>query len=457
MRHEMSTPSGNWIEETARQTPVVERCDVLVAGGGPAGVAAALAAARAGADVRLIECHGQLGGVWTSGMLSWILDSQDKVGMMRELLDRLEARGARAPLVQGGVAYDVEEMKLMLETLCLEAGVKVRLHTRVVAAPRDRERRVAVAITESKSGREAFAAPVFVDATGDGDLAALAGCGFDLGRPADDLDGTPGETQPMSMLCLIAGIDLEATAAFHERDGRPWLDSKQALLSEFKRAGVVPSYGLPTILEIRPDLYAWMINHEYGVSGLNAQEISDATIRARAENHQLINALRNLSGIWSGIRIVGTPAQIGVREGRRVHGRAMVTVDDMVSGRRHEDAVCSVRFPIDVHSTNKGTGTGIESSGKQRHRTQPYDIPYLALVAADVDNLLLAGRCISGDFLAHSSYRVTGNAVAMGEAAGAAAAFAAQHKVQPAALNYVADVKPLLRAGPVRSGEAAHA
>ena len=435
--------------EPARELPIVEHVDVLVAGGGPAGVAAALAAARQGASVRLIETHGQLGGVWTTGALSWVLDAGNKGGIMADVLARLHAREARQPQTAGGIAYDIEQMKLVLECACVQAGVRVRLHTRVVAAARDHRNRLAVAITESKSGREAFASSVFVDATGDGDLAALAGCGFELGRPADGpgSEGADraGEMQPMSLMCLITGIDHDATATFHQRHGRAWHEPKAALMAEFQRAGLEPSYGKPTIFVIRPGLYAWMVNHEYGVSSLDAQQISDATLRARHELHTLIDGIRGLGGMWSDIRIVATGAQIGVREGRRIHGRYTVSLDDMLRGARFDDAVCRVTFGIDVHSTDghSSGNTGIEAS-KGMGRTQPYDIPYPALLAADVDGLLLAGRCISGDFLAHSSYRVTGNAVALGEAAGVAAAVASANDVPPHRLDFIRDIKPHL-------------
>lgn len=425
------------VAEPAREVPVVETADVVVCGAGPAGVAAAIAAARTGASVRLIESHGQLGGIWTTGLLSWIIDAGNKGGLMRRVVERLDARAAvlgETPWNrQGSMPYDAEQMKLVLEQWCLEAGVKVRLHTRVVAAVKD-GRRVTHCITESKSGREAFAARVLVDCTGDGDLAALAGCGFDLGRPADGPGSAGpdrlGETQPFSLLMLVTGIDPQATAEFYERTGRPWAASKDALLAEFKRAGVEPTYGRPTIFKIHNDLYAWMINHEYGCSGIHAQEVTDATLRARVELHKLVDALRSLGDPWRNVKIVATAAQIGVREGRRIHGRYTVSVDDMLNGVKHADAVCRVTFGIDVHSTNQRHSTGIEGQGVKRS-TQPYDIPLRALIARDADGLLLAGRCISGDFLAHASYRVTGNAVAMGEAAGAAAALAARQGCLP--------------------------
>ncbi len=430
--------------EPARNTPIVRKVDVVVAGAGPAGIAAAIAAARAGARVTLIEAHGQLGGVWTTGLLTWILDAGNKPGVMTEIMEVLALRGARR-----GRAYDTEQMKLLLEQMCLEAGVHVRLHTRLVAAACNADNRLTTAVTESKSGREAWQAKVFIDCTGDGDLAARAGCSFDIGRPATGPGSTgpqnAGQCQPMTLMCLITGIDHDATAEFHDRTDRPWSAPKDALFAEFQRAGVESSYGKPTIFCVRDGLYAWMINHEYGPSAIDAQQITDATINARAELHRNINALRTLGGIWKDIRILATPAQIGVREARRVHGRYLVNFDDMLRGARFDDAVCRVTFGIDVHATGgKKTGnTAIEQS-EGKGKTRPYDVPYRSLLAADVDGLLLAGRCISGDFLAHSSYRVTGNAVAMGEAAGVAAAVASRKDILPHELDYIADLNPLL-------------
>lgn len=431
-----ATPVGA-VREPAREVPVVEDAGVVVCGGGPAGVAAAVAAARAGAAVRLIETHGQLGGIWTTGMLSWVLDAANKGGLMRRIITRLGERGRLLDAApwdgKGGVPYDVEQMKLVLEEICRESQVRLRLHTRVAGALRD-GRRVTHCLCESKSGREAFAAKAFVDCTGDGDLAALAGCGFDFGRPAEGAGGEgperAGETQPMSLMCLVTGMDPAGTAPFYERKGRAWAESKDALLAEFRRAGVEPSYGRPTIFRIYEDLYAWMVNHEYGASGIDAQQTTDATLRAREEVHRLIDALRLLGGPWQKVRIVATAAQIGVREGRRIRGRYAVSVDDMLAGRQFEDAVCRATFGIDVHSTNKAKTTGIEG-GKVKSLTKPYDIPMRALIASDADGLLMAGRCISGDFLSHSSYRVTGNSVAMGEAAGVAAALAAARGCAP--------------------------
>lgn len=420
--------------EAARDLPLVEKTDVVVCGGGPAGIAAALASARSGARTTLLEVHGSLGGVWTAGQLAWIIDSGDKPGIMCEIIAELDRRGARR--LRAGrkhdFAYDIGEMQLLLDELMAGAQVRVQLHTRLVAAARDNRNRLGVVITESKSGRQAWAAEAFVDATGDGDLAAQAGCGFDLGRPGS------GECQPMSLIALITGL---RGADIPEFIGGGLSTPKKRLLSEFLRAGVRPSYSGPTLFQIRDDLFAMMANHEYGVSALDAAAITRATMRARSEVHRLVAALRGLGGVWKDMRIVATAEQIGVREGRRIHGLYSVSEDDVLSGVRHEDAVCRVNFGIDVHSTNRSHGESVEEVN--RLQTQPYDIPLRALIARDVDCLLMAGRCISGDFIAHSSYRVTGNAVGLGQAAGVAAALSAQSGRAPRELPW-SEVRPAL-------------
>ncbi|MCX6852502.1 MAG: FAD-dependent oxidoreductase, partial [Verrucomicrobia bacterium] len=157
-------------DEPNRSVTLVHDADVIVCGAGPAGVAAAVAAARAGARVRLFETSGCLGGVWTAGLLTWIFDF-DKPGFTRELTRLLDERGARRGGDPGRFVYEPDEMKLLLEDLCTEAGVKFRLQTRVVAAYRE-GRQLTTVITESRSGREAWQAPVFIDTTGDGDLGA---------------------------------------------------------------------------------------------------------------------------------------------------------------------------------------------------------------------------------------------------------------------------------------------
>ncbi len=408
--------------EDAHILPLISDADVIVCGAGPAGVTAAISAARAGARVRLFELHGALGGVWTSSLLGYLLDF-DKPGFNVELVRRLRERDAIHGQAMNALSYHPEEMKVLLEELCAAAGVKVQLHTRIAAAYRE-GRQLTTIITESKSGRQAWRAPVFIDTTGDGDLGALAGCEFEIG----EAKGCP--CQPMSMCALLVVKDASAlTGILHDTSAAPD-QQKRSLISEIRRAGIEPSYGSPILFHIRDNLLLTMMNHEYGINATDAAQVTEATLRSRGELHKIIRALRKLGGAWEGVQIAATAEQIGIRDGRRIRGRYVVGQDDLANGARHEDAVVRATFNVDIHALTPAHNKKA-AYGNAGVKTKPYDIPLRALIARDVDGLLMAGRCISGDFIAHASYRVTGNAVAMGEAAGATAAVAVKNKTAP--------------------------
>ena len=441
--------------ESSREVPISGTSDVIVCGGGPAGFAAAIAAARAGAKTRLLEVNGCLGGVWTAGLLSWLFE-MDQPGITREITKELDRRGARTNICTHSTdkyAYDVEAMKLLLEEMLQEAGVEFHLHTRVVA-PILQGRQLKAVVTESKSGREAWSASCFIDATGDGDLAALSGCGFDLGKPEN------GALQPFTFMALVTVPDLEAVRPYIVHTEPTFTHSSFTvpvgnLFKEIQDAGEESSYHASTIFHLRGKLLALMINHEYCVSPINERDVTRATVRGRAEVNRVVNALRRKGRPWDELQIVATPEQIGTREGRRIHGRYTVTEHDIRNAARHDDAVCRVSYWIDIHSTNPKEGKAFEPTSSDA-KPEPnqiaeppkllsYDIPIRAQLAKDVDNLMMAGRCISGDFVAHSSYRVTGVSVALGQAAGTAAALAAKEQKLPCDLSFPLVKKTLER------------
>lgn len=431
---ERTVLTGDTLREAARNVPVRADADVIVCGAGPAGVSAALAAARAGARTRLIDVNGCLGGVWTAGLLTWIFDF-NKPGLTREISEKLDARGARHGSQNAMFAYEPEEMKALLEELCEEAAVSVRLHTRVVAAHRE-GRRLSAVVTESSAGREAWRAPVFIDATGDGDLGALAGCGWDIGAPET------GDCQPLTLNALAAVKDAVQLSGYLSRDDlKGHVAATQKNLSDLQRAGIDPSYNMPTVFPVRDNVVLLMFNHEYGVKPYDADAMTAATLHARKEVYAMVRGLRKLGGVWEGLQLVATAEQIGVRDGRRIHGRYTVTRDDLIAGARHADAVARVTFGVDIHAAShaKNKQETIGRGGVKR--TMPYDIPLRALIAKDVDGLMMAGRCISGDFIAHASYRVTGNSVATGEAAGAVAALAAKQHSMPHEIDWAEAAK----------------
>jgi len=289
--------SPHAITEPARQTPVVARADVVVCGGGPAGVAAAVAAARQGAKTLVLEAHGCLGGIWTSGLLAYILDTKNKNGLMREIMERIakaETEASRVPAVPT-TCCDPEVVKIVLEQLCEEAGVQVQYHTRACAAVVDpgQDRRLTHVVVESKSGREAVGAKAFVDCTGDGDLGALAGCAFRFGHPETGL------CQPMSMICLLTGLNPAEIKDYYRGEGSKagWSAPKDALRQEMERGGHSPSYAKPSLFHVHDELFILMANHEYGVKGTDVRDVTAATLRARRELHQLINGLLSLSKV----------------------------------------------------------------------------------------------------------------------------------------------------------------
>jgi len=417
--------------EPPRDLKLIEDADVIVCGAGPAGVSAAIAAARSGARVRLFDVHGCLGGVWTAGLLTWIFDF-DKPGLTKEIRAKLDERGARRGTSPKVFVYEPDEMKLLLEDMCTDAGVKFRLQTRVVAAYRD-GRKLTTIVTESRSGREAWRAPVFIDATGDGVLGALAGCDWELGQMGKE-ESKQCLCQPLTMNAIAAVKDvtkMKDYISFYEGDLNWHVKATENLKADIQKAGIDPSYGMPTIFHIRDNIVLLMLNHEYGIRPDDADAMTAATVRARREIFNISHSLRKLGGVWDGLQVVATAEQIGVRDGKRILGRYVVKKEDLMNAARHEDAVARVTFGVDIHAKTKSDNDKLTIERGGVTKFTPYDIPLRALIAKDVDGLMMAGRCISGDFVSHASYRVTGNAVAMGEAAGAAGAVAATSKRLP--------------------------
>ncbi|MBN2640609.1 MAG: FAD-dependent oxidoreductase [Victivallales bacterium] len=391
--------------ESSKELELLTSGEVIVCGGGPAGIGAAVSAARKGVRTVLLESAGCLGGIWTSGLLSYILGDCKQHGLVTEIKDRFASfiePDARLPKS----LPSPEKVKLYLEELCLDAGVELLYNSKVCGTLMT-DKFIQAVCVETPAGRRAVSGDVFIDCTGNGDVGFHAGCGFDVGNETD------GSVQPMSMLAIIGGIKADECIDYVNGSEEAY----QKLGNLIRGCGIEPSYSRSSIIRISDDIFMFAGNHQYGVRADDPHGVTRATVEARHEIHSQINALRSLGGIWKDIKVVATSSQIGVRDGRRLHGLYKLELDDLTSGRCFDDAVCKVRFGVDVHALTPDSNRGLTSVSRE-NPVQPYDIPMRALISRDCDNLMMAGRCISGSFYAHASYRVTGIAIPCGEAAG---------------------------------------
>ena len=416
----MSGRSAGSVRESARSTPVLARPDVLVVGGGSAGIAAACAAARAGADTMLIERYGFLGGTLTAVTLGGfcgthaVLDDErlGRVvgGLYLEIEERLAARDAvRPPKRHGrivGVPYESATLKLVADELVDAHGVKVLLHTYAVDAIVD-DRRVAAVIVENKGGRSAIVPAVVIDASGDADVAARAGAGFDLGRS--------GETQYGSTMFRLGGVDIAQVSALSRQDIRTCLES-------------AVEAGLP----LPRTTTGVHINPLDGVVHLNVTKVGDGEGRplnlvdpealtqgertGRRQVYLYEQAFRRFVPGFGRARVIDIGAMIGIRETRLVHGERTLSEADVRSCVKPHDRIACSSWALETH------GQGRATSWEFLPDAEWYGIPYGCLVVRGFDNLLVAGRNLSAVHAAQASARVAGPCIARGEAAGTAAA-----------------------------------
>ena len=397
--------------------------DVFVAGGGLAGVVAAITAARNGAMVVLAEREGCLGGMATIGLVnpfmpycvwvgSWKQDLAQPVnaGWFTELLAALEAEGG---LGEGRQTFDEEVLKLVLDRMCREAGVRVLFHTVLTDVVREGDE-IQSATLFGKSGRMTVRACCFIDATGDADLTAMAGCAVEVGRRGD------GKCQPMTLCFRISGIDL--TQFDRNRDG----ESLNQLYKSFREKGLIknPREDVLIFSHMAQGVLHFNSTRVLGKSATDAWALSEAEMEGREQAFELHRFLReNIPG-FENSRVLMTANHIGIRESRRIVGEIQVTGEDLLACRQFPDAIARGNYPMDIHNPD-GTGTSL-SEIPYGHW---YTLPFRALVPKGMKNLVIAGKPISATHEAHSSTRVMPICANVGEAAGAAAALCVREQL----------------------------
>ena len=378
------------IIEPAREIPVIFEKDIVVAGGGPGGIVAAIAAARTGADTILIEQQGFLGGTATAGLMNSFNgfrnqrppnDLQTVKGIAQEIVDELIRHGGAEGTIGTApynVVFDPEILKYVALKMCEKAGVQLLLHTYAVDAIVENDTIKGV-IIQNKSGRQAILSKIVVDATGDGDVAAAAGAPFEkVNKVGEKMMG-------MSLLFKMANV---------------------------KKGG---SVGQPGVRYHRVSVS--------GYDGVDGNDLTDAEIKNREMMMEELKKLRAQPG-YEDAFLVQSAAHIGVRETRRFIGEYMVTEEDAVKGNRFEDVIAISSNPVPGYY---GKRFFFDHEG--------FDIPYRALVPKKIENLLLAGRCISCEQVPFQSARSMAPLMAISEAAGTAAALAVKHNVTPRQLD----------------------
>lgn len=429
----------------AREIPVNPSTDILVVGSGPSGLGAAIAAARLGASVKIIEQYGFLGGNLTAGlvgpcMTSYSLDGSIQLvrGIFDEFVRTMEtAGGAVHPSkTKSGSPYsgfmrfgheavtpfDPEAAKFTAMGMCDRAGVELLLHSFVVDTVVDGDAITGVVVA-NKSGLEVVPASIVIDCTGDGDVAARGNAKYEYGRVQD------GGTQPMTLFFRISHVDDDAVERY-QADHPDELFPYEHVVEEAHKRG---DYDLPrrgVQLFKTQEAGVWRVNttRVLDVNGTNARDISRAEVEARRQVVELMRFFHDRLPGLEECRLLDTATTIGVRESRRVMGVRMLTLDDLVEGREFEDVIAVAGYPVDIHSPVSSAGPfdeGIPSTANI------YEIPFSCLVPEAMDGLLLAGRCVSATHEALAAIRVMPPSFAMGEAAGTAAAQAVQANVKP--------------------------
>jgi glycine/D-amino acid oxidase-like deaminating enzyme len=422
-----------------RSLPLEDGWDVIVVGGGPSGCAAATAAARAGARTLLLEAAGALGGMGTLGLVPWFCGYEDG--------ERVIARGLAEWIRQGlcdGMpqtltwmpAIDPELLKRLYDRLVGEAGAQILFHSQLAAVEVAEDGQVDALLVSSKAGLRAYRAQVYVDCTGDGDLAAWAGAAFEKG----DAQGT---LQPVTHCFTLSNVEpydcwykpnrpAGTPPSLHFYD--PDSPLHQAVASD-RYPFIIDGHSCS--IQIGPKTYGYNFGHIYDVDNTDPASVSAALIRGRQQAAQYRAALAELHPAFGDAFLAATGSLLGVRETRRIIGDYLLSIDDYQARRTFPDEIARNAYNVDVHS--KGDISAflaqkddpgamqrrVETAVKQLGKGESYGVPYRCLTPRDLRNVLVAGRCISTDRQVNGSVRIMACCLTTGEAAGTAAAQAA--------------------------------
>ncbi len=413
----------------AREIGLDDSWEVIVLGGGPAGCTAAAAAAREGAKTLLVEATGALGGMGTSGLVpAWCPFSDKEKIIYRGLAEKVFAACKQGmPHVDSQrldwVAIDPELLKRIYDELVTEAGAEVLFHTMLAAVESDEAGKVTAVILCNKSGLSAYRAGIYVDCTGDADLAVWAGAECETG------DET-GAMQPATHCFILANVnDYAYRHGVQFQRSRPGSPAA-AIAADAKYPLIRDSHSCNSM--IGPGCVGFNAGHLWDVDNTDPASVSGALMAGRKKAAQFRDALAEyMPAAFGGAFLVATAALMGIRETRRVVGDYVLTLEDYLARRSFPDEICRNSYYLDVHMSPDEAGQYAEGAFDMEKRDLRYatgeshGIPYRCLIPKKLDNVLVAGRSISTDRRVQGSTRVMPVCLAMGEAAGTAAAMAA--------------------------------
>lgn len=418
-----------------KEIPIIAEADVLVIGGGPGGLGASVMAARTGASVILVERYGILGGMSAQGEVSPFMPSHlafkkengehtftalDRP-VLQEWIKKMHSYFPPALQEENSVEakyFDIPKdiSSLAIEDLCLEAGVKIIYHHTLVDVKMDDDGHITEAIFLSKSGFVAIRAKAFVDSTGDGDLAVLAGAPSEFG-------GESGYCQPMTSCFKIKGIATDRIPANADLQQR-YLDAKAKGEIDCPRENLLIFRG------INKDVKHFNTTRIVKKSAVNGVELSEAELEGHRQIKEIFRWFqKNIPG-YENAQLASFANHVGIRESRRIRGLNYITKEDFMKASKFDDAIARCNYTIDIHNP-LGTGTEII----HMDCTDFYEIPFGCIVPQHVKNLTIGSRCISVDHAMHSSCRIMPTVVSIGQAAGVAAALSVKAGVDVCTLD----------------------
>lgn len=432
------------------------KCDVLVCGGGMSGFAAAVSAARSGAEVILIESGGYLGGTATKGLVGPFMTCYDAkgenpviTGLFTELVERMVNEGGAISYKDcpGSDSYagyrltghigitpiSAESLKRVTEAMCLESQVKLLYHTILIGCETD-GRKITKVYAADSNRIISIEANMFIDTTGTAALAAKAG--------AETVRGNEnGMVQTASLFFNISGVDKEALdkhmAENTEMRARFYMDE----IEEARKEGRFPCGTNKLRIYERPD-GSWVVNMaqvDEQLNELDNEAITSAEISQRKQIVEIFNFLKNTIPALKNIKLLDSASDLGIRESRRVVGHTVLSVDDMMSARRFDDRVVVCASSVDIHHK--------EGVAYSAHASENYYIPLSAMISKSLDNLLTAGKTLSADSYVLAAVRVMPPCVAMGEAVGITAAMASRENIPAIEVSYKAVQEALIERG----------